>query len=310
MKLQTSVILSLASLTLLAIVSSVTGGDDFGERFEWTPEVPGFSFIGEETFFCGGESRRVKIYSHRSTGLEFVLVPGGTFKMGSPSWDGESDEFPSHPVTVKPFLLCRTECTQDAWDRIGGDDNRSFEGGSLPIEGVSWKACADWCHRAGLRLPTEAEWEYSCRAGTRSKYSFGNTDEDLDPYAWHRDNSNGSPHAVGQKRPNALGLHDMHGNVWELCSDRAHENYRNAPADGSSWESGTNTKRVKRGGSFLSHDPEYCRSANRGQGSFDRGSNYAGFRPALSIDSGDMKPYPAKLDVHIERGQDVSDERR
>lgn len=295
MKFQNGLISILASLMLLGIGASLTQGTGMGEEERlltasgweradgWTPEVPGFDYVGEETFSCGGKSRTVKIYSHQSTGLEFVLVPGGTFKMGSSWYEGDSDESPSHDVIVNSFLLCRTECTQDAWDRIGGDDSRSFDGEKLPIEGVTWKACTAWCGRAGLRLPTEAEWEYSCRAGTSTRYSFGDSDEDLGPYAWHRDNSGGSPHAVGQKRPNALGLHDMHGNVWELCSDRRHENYRNAPADGSSWENGTNPKRVKRGGCFLSHVNEYCRSANRGQSNSDRSCNYAGFRPALSI---------------------------
>ena len=289
LKLQYGLIFALTSLVLAGIGSGVTNGTSIGNdpEFEraaaWTPEVPGFTHVGEETFSCGGVSRTVKIYSHKSTGLEFVLVPGGTFKMGAPHWEGDSDEFPCHEVAVKPFLLCRTECTQEAWDRIGGEDSRCFAGETLPIEGVSWETCNEWCRRAGLRLPTEAEWEYSCRAGTRSAYCFGNSDEDLGHYAWHKDNSDGSPHAVGQKKSNALGLHDMHGNVWELCSDRRHENYRNAPADGSSWEIGTNPKRVKRGGCFSSHVNEYLRSANRGQGLAARSCNYAGFRPARSI---------------------------
>ena len=123
------------------------------------PVVHGFTYIREETFSCGGRSNLIKIYRHDRTGLEFVLVPGGEFTMGSP--DGESgracDEGPQRRVRVKPFLLCRTEVTQAAWEQLMGSNPSSWRGPSLPVEQVSWTDAQEWCKKASLRLPTEAE---------------------------------------------------------------------------------------------------------------------------------------------------------
>lgn len=245
--------------------------------------IPGFSFLRHETHSCGGVTQTVRIYMHERTGLEFVLVPGGAFMMGSSWRDGDQDESPPHPVSLEPFLLCRTECTKMAWDSIGGLDSRQFSGADLPVENASWESVSEWCRKADLRLPTEAEWEYACRAGTDSKYSFGDSESALGLYAWHRGNSGGKPQRVSRKKPNALGLHDMHGNVWELCSDRIHESYRNAPRDGTTWEEGKSPYRVKRGGCFLSRENSYCRSANRGVSAPSRSCGHVGFRPARSI---------------------------
>ena len=117
-------------------------------EFSFGKTVEGFTYLREETFSCNGETNTVKIYRHEKTGLEFVLVPGGSFMMGSE--DGDDDEEPVHRVTVKPFLLCRTECTQAAWDRIGGEDSRHWNGDDLPIEGVNWNDCTAWCRKGGL----------------------------------------------------------------------------------------------------------------------------------------------------------------
>jgi len=246
-------------------------------------EIPGFRYLREDTYSCGSVTRKMRIYFHERTGVEFVLVPGGTFLMGSSWRDGDQDESPPHPVAVQPFLLCRTECTKKAWDALGGQDDRRFIGADLPVEGASWESVSDWCRKAGLRLPTEAEWEFACRADTRTSYSFGDSESELDIYAWHKGNSGGRPHEVKRKRPNAFGLHDMHGNVWELCSDRVHDSYRDAPRDGSSWDEGASPYRVKRGGSFLSRENSYCRSANRGMSAPLRNCGHVGFRPAHSI---------------------------
>ena len=245
------------------------------------PKVPaGFTYLKEETFSCGGKTNRVKIYRHEKTGLEFVLVPGGSFEMGSE--DGDDDEAPVHRVTVKPFLLCRTECTQKAWDRICGEDAWNWNGDDLPIENVSWEDCTAWCLKAGLRLPTEAEWEYACRSGTTSAYCVGAA-EGLDAYAWYDGNSGSRTHEVGEKKANAFGIFDMHGNLWEWCRDTWHGNYDGAPTDGSAWEDGGSECRVVRGGCW-SNRAGGCRSANRLRG--DPGlRRYLGFRPALSLPS-------------------------
>ena len=201
---------------------------------EARPEPPGFRYLKEETFSCGGQTNAVHIYRHEKTDLEFVLVPGGTFVMGS----DEEDEGPPHEVTIRTFLLCRTECTQTAWDRVGGIDECSWRGGDLPVENVSWSDPAAWCGRAGLRLQSESEWEYACRAGTTTRYYCGDYESSLGSYAWYSDNSDAKTHPVKQKRPNAFGLYDMLGNVWEWCEDKWHDSYDGAPTDGRPWSGG------------------------------------------------------------------------
>jgi len=246
-------------------------------------KIKSFAFDRKETFACGGQKNTVKIYCHEKTGLEFVLVPGGSFDMGSNSDDTEK---PVHHVIIKPFLLCRAAVTQQAWDRIGGDDNREWEGDDFPIEGVTWYECVGWAQKTGMRLPSEAEWEYACRAGTTTRFCFGDSDSELDEYAWYYDNAKGKIHSVGRKKPNAFGLFDMHGNVWEWCSDKWHDNLNGAPTDGSSWESATSSLRVVRGGCWY-YLSGFCRSACRIRNVPGRRWPFLGFRPAFSLPSND-----------------------
>jgi len=256
------------------------------EKEESTSEknIPGFEFLKEETFSCGGQTNTVKIYRHDKTSLEFVLIPGGSFQMGSPSGEKgrEDDEGPVHTVKVKSFLICRTECTQKAWDKIGGKDQRNWKGSDLTIEGLSWDDCTFWCQKAGFRLPTESEWEYACRAGTSTPYYFGTSESDLGNYAWYDSNSSSKTHSVGSKSPNAFGLFDMHGNVCEWCQDKWHDNYSGAPTNGSSWEPRGLYGRVIRGGDGHSSS-QYCRSANCDVEDPDILYDFLGFRPALSV---------------------------
>ncbi len=200
--------------------------------------------------------------------MEFVLIPAGRFTMGSNEYAGSK---PPHEVRIgRPFYLGKFEVTQEQWQAVMGSNPSRYKGDSnLPVESESWKDCQAFCKKLSskmgksIRLQTEAEWEYACRAGSSGKYCFGDGEDELGQYAWYYMNSGGKTHAVGGKQANAWGLYDMHGNVWEWCEEAYHENYTGAPTDGSAWTSGGNQSfRVMRGGSW-DLNPWLCRSANR-----------------------------------------------
>jgi len=221
-------------------------------------------------------------------GMEFVLIPAGEFVMGSPlDEEGrDSDEGPVHHVTIKnPFYMGIYEVTQKQWREIMGDNPSYFTGyDNLPVEQVSWDDVQEFIKKLNekegtnkYRLPSEAEWEYAARAGTTTRYSFGDLESKLGDYAWYGDNSGGKTHPVGQKKPNSWGLYDMHGNVWEWVQDCFHcDDYSGAPADGSAWvvacEFG-GAYRVNRGCSW--NDTVLCRwsalASERGYRCNDRG---------------------------------------
>jgi len=237
-----------------------------------------------------------------------VPIKGGTFNMGDTFGDGGPAELPVHPVTVPDFLLCKYPVTQAQWRRVMGTDPSRFKGDNLPVEQVSWDDVQDFLkklnQRTGLkyRLPTEAEWEYAARAVSLptgegrggAKVRFGNGKDIADPEEINFDGSAAykQPYSktgeyrkktapFGQFPPNALGLYDMSGNVWEWCEDLWHDDYLGAPDGGSAWVSGEGTSRVLRGGSWASY-PRYCRAASR----HDIGPTYRGdligFRVALA----------------------------
>jgi len=196
-----------------------------------------------------------------SIGMEFVLIPAGEFMMGSPSneEDRYDDEGPVHEVTIgNAYYLGKYEVTQEQWVEIMGDNPSKFEGDSNPVECVSWDDVQEFVKKLNAkegtdkyRLPTEAEWEYACRAGTATTYSFGDDESKLSDYVWYYENAGSkTTHPVGQKNPNPWGLYDMHGNVWEWCQDRWHHSYNGAPTDGSAWEADGTSSRVIRGGSW------------------------------------------------------------
>ncbi len=226
----------------------------------------------------------------RTFRMEFCLIPAGRFLMGSPDFEEGryKDEGPEHEVTIgRPFYLGRYPVTQAQWEAVMGTNPSQFKGANRPVESVSWNDCQEFNRKlnaqageARYRLPSEAEWEYACRAGSKTRYSFGNDETLLADHAWYDKNSRNTTHPVGQKKPNAWGLHDMHGNIYEWCQDHWHGGYIGAPTDGSVWESGGGSNRVFRGGSW-SIVARYARAANRyGDEPGGRGVDF-GFRLVL-----------------------------
>jgi len=221
--------------------------------------------------------------------MELVLVPAGSFTMGTDT--GEDDEYPAHEIAIaRPFYLGKFEVTQEQWQAVTGSNPSKFKGAKSPIETVSWDDCQAFLKKlneklggANFRLPTEAEWEYACRAGSTTRYPFGDGAAALGEYAWFKANSAGMTHPVGQKKPNAWGLHDMHGNVWEWCLDWYDEYRRGAQTAprGPSRPAGM-ALRIVRGGSWKS-SANLSRSANRNSNKPGARKEDYGFRVARSV---------------------------
>jgi formylglycine-generating enzyme required for sulfatase activity len=241
--------------------------------------------------------------------LEMVAIPGGKFMMGSPEGEGDESEKPQHEVSVQPFFMGKYPITQAQWRAVAAlpqvnrelkPDPSHFKGDDRPVECVSWYDAVEFCDRLSnktgksYRLPSEAEWEYACRSGTTSPFHFGETITDkLANYNANytfadepKGNSRNETTPVGTFSPNAFGLYDMHGNLWEWCGDNWHGNYQGVPTYGSAWADKNSQKmndnHMLRGGSWY-YNPVYCRSAYRGNsvagGWFD---NSAGFRIACT----------------------------
>lgn len=241
--------------------------------------------------------------------LEMVRIPAGTFMMGSPKSERgrADDEGPGHTVKIAyDFHMGKYEVTQAQWMSVM-DKNPVYRlgiGPDYPISHVSWDQCRQFIAKLNqlgkgtFRLPSEAEWEYACRAGTQTRFYFGDSLEGDDAcedcaagkmsgnrsdYMWYCGNNRpeGDPtfgaKPVGQNRPNGFGLYDMHGNVWEWCLDEHHPNYGGAPTDGSSWQTKAGTARVLRGGGWDYHAKK-CRSAARCGYSSTRGYTFHGLR--------------------------------
>ncbi|MBD2138694.1 SUMF1/EgtB/PvdO family nonheme iron enzyme [Anabaena sp. FACHB-1237] len=238
--------------------------------------------------------------------LEMISIPGGTFMMGSPNLEGEPDEHPQHSVKIAPFFMSKYPITQAQWRTVANfpkiEENMNpypskFKGGNLPIENVSWYEAVEFCLRLSrktgrkYRLPSEAEWEYACRAGTTTSFHFGESiNSDLincsgsDTYTtepksyFRREITNVGYFDVA----NAFGLYDMHGLVWEWCADPWHNNYDHAPTDGSVWEDGGDKyRRVLRGGAW-NFSAELCRSASRSWNEAEGGLRVCGLRVVCS----------------------------
>jgi formylglycine-generating enzyme required for sulfatase activity len=190
---------------------------------------------------------------------EMVVIPAGSFEMGSNN--GSKNEQPVHRVIIKkPFAMGKTEVTQKQWQAIMGDNPSGFKdcGDKCPVERVSWNDAQEFIDRLNTktgkqyRLPSEAEWEYACRAGGNNEYCGSDNLAGIGwygAYAKPEGNSGKTSHVVGGKKANAFGLYDMTGNVYEWVEDSYHENYINAPTDGSAWD-GDGKERVLRGSSW------------------------------------------------------------
>jgi formylglycine-generating enzyme required for sulfatase activity len=228
--------------------------------------------------------------------LEMVAIPEGSCFVGSRTSQGFPDEHPIHGVRFRPFLLGKYSATQEQWKAVTGKI-RAYrcEGPKRPADRISWDEAIEFCAKLSAmtgrayRLPSEAEWEHACRAGTATPFHFGETiTTDLANYVGdhtYLDEPKGSYRHVsvdvGSLPPNAFGLHEMHGNVWEWCADGWHDDYVGAPIDGSVWKGGDEAFRVMRGGCW--HDPpNLLRSASRLKFAHDDGEDFVGFRVALT----------------------------
>jgi formylglycine-generating enzyme required for sulfatase activity len=219
-------------------------------------------------------------YRHRQTGIVFVKVPGGTFLMGSPEDEkGRIGDELQHHVTRSPFLIAKHEVTQAQWRRVMGSDPSGFKGDELPVETVSWEDCQEFCKKTGLALPSEAQWEYACRAGTTGPFAG-----ELGTLGWYDGNSQGRTHPVGKQQPNGFGIHDMYGNVWEWCRDAYDEGFyrESAGVTDPVCEKSGSVHPVLRGGGWWD-DAGDCRSASRGRDHPRRRLDIFGLRPSRSL---------------------------
>ena len=264
-------------------------------------EVVGVNAKGEQIRKESKQSQYFREDLGKGITLEMVAIPGGTFLMGTEdeeierlvkkfNWEGFRRERPQHEVTVPPFFMGKYPITQAQWKAIAATAKIDIDletnpsnfkgdekGDELPVESVNWYQATEFCKRLSretkreYRLPSEAEWEYACRAGTTTPFYFGETiTGELANYNasnTYAEEAKGEYRQqttrVGQFPPNAFGLYDMHGNVWEWCADTWHDNYDGAPTDGSAWiENGNNNRSPLRGGSWCYY-PDNCRSAFR-----------------------------------------------
>ncbi|MCD6506198.1 formylglycine-generating enzyme family protein [Candidatus Poribacteria bacterium] len=237
-----------------------------------------FGFRIKDVLAADERPKEVKTES----GVEMILLPGGWFIMGDDK--GEVDERPAHKIYVAPFYMDKYLVTQEEYERVMGENPSRWKGKRNPVEQVRWSDAVRYCNARsrleglqpcynletwecdfdadGYRLPTEAEWEFACRAVTKTRYFFGDNPRKLKLYAWFKENSGGRPRPVGRKLPNPWGLYDMYGNVWEWCNDFYKvDYYGESPLKNPKGPKTGNTK-VLRGGSWNSKAEE-CRSSYR-----------------------------------------------
>lgn len=230
--------------------------------------------------------------------LDLILIPSGVFQMGSSRRQANLDEQPQHLVSIKPFLLGKYLITQAQWKAVMGKlPPCRFKGDTLPVERVSWKDAQTFCQRLSKKtgrvyqLPSETQWEYACRAGTTTPFSFGET-LTVDVANFNGEHTfRAEPRGFyfhstsegGKFPPNAFGVYDMHGNLWEWCADNWLDDYTSSPRDGSSYQNRDSRDRVVRGGSW--HEPpQLCRSATRLRLAQSDADEFTGLRIVSAMD--------------------------
>ncbi|QXE91380.1 formylglycine-generating enzyme family protein [Geomonas subterranea] len=226
--------------------------------------------------------------------IDLVEVKGGTYQQGDTFDTGGEDEKPVHQVTVSDFYLGKFEVTQGQWKAVMKTNPSHFQGDSLPVENVSWDDAQFFIKRLNkltgkkYRLPTESEWEYAARSGGGDKYAGTSKgldketkENELADYAWYDMNSGGQTHAVGVKKPNALGIHDLSGNVWEWVQDRYAADYYAKSATENPQGPETGQDRVRRGGGWTSSERGVRNTFRYGDFANAR-NDFVGFRLALS----------------------------
>ena len=297
----------------IAITQSVTSSR--GDTSAKETQLPTFEFdvitVNKEGEEINREKHQAEYFSEDlgdGVNLDMVYIPAGKFMMGSPEGEGTYHEKPQHEVTVPEFFMGKYPVNQAQWEvvaalpKIDRDleaNSSDFKGDNRPVEQVSWHDAVEFCARLSkhtgkqYRLPSEAEWEYACRAGTTTPFHFGET---ITGKLANYDTSNtfaNEPKGeyrqqttpVGQFPPNAFGLYDMYGNVWEWCLDDSHNNYDEAPTDGSAWVDNDNRydNQILRGGSWY-NNPGNCRSASRNYSlTRDIIDNDLGFRVVCAV---------------------------
>lgn len=224
--------------------------------------MPDFRFLRMEAFTSGDVENHVALFKHEPTGMEFSLVPGGFIARD-----------PDRSVSAG-FLVARTEVPQSVWTAVLPTNPSSRHDGDRPVEGVSWTEATGFCRSLGLSLPTSDQWELACRAGTTTRYSFGDDAEDLADYAWFDGNTDDSAHPVALLEPNAYGLYDVHGNVREWCKDRV--------GGYGLDERRSVALRVVRGGAW-NYDADQLGCSVRNWGTPDTRSANIGLRPVRSL---------------------------
>ena len=259
---------------ILEAILAFESGVSFGKRFAPQPSATQYTALS--------------VFKDLPDAPDMVVIPSGNFMMGS---DHNPHERPIHPVSIKAFAIGKTPVTQAQWIAVMGKNPSNFksaETANHPVENISWNDTQEYIQKLNsltgqtYRLPSDSEWEYACRSGSTGKWCFGDDAALLPDYAWFYLNSDDSTRAVGQKKPNAFGLYDMHGNVWEFCQDVWSDTYEDAPSDGSANKKRDTGRRVSRGGSW-NYFANYARSAFRDGDYTTYRSNNLGFRLARML---------------------------